>query len=658
MPPILVPPCAYALLVPYGVCIGNVRSAPLPPAAEVCPGFASAARTTTKRRAEEGCFVTRPFPRDRLEGAARALARQRVRVALALGVLVFVIAAVLLPRLSLGSDEARRMLVGELQRSVGGTVLIDGPVSFSLLPKTRISADRLRMDGAGTLRIERVVADLDPVDALFGKASISRLVLIRPEYHSAPATKAAAPDPVQPAEGPRATAERLLAQLPHARTVDIRQGVFRSGRGGGRPSGLSNANIVINRSAVGDGLDASGSFVWNGDTTTVRITLGSKTALMNGGSSSVDLEMTSPTLDASFDGDASLDRNGGITGRVRLESPSLSRSIEWLANPGAAVPDVGAVSVAGDLVFAGVDASLQNADVRIAGSSGRGALEARILGDRPTVGGTLAFGTLDLTPLVRSLAPLPNDPFDLARHIDVGFSHEIGLDLRLSAERATLGALAASDVAAALLVADGKATIDVNDAVLLGGHGQASIVVDANQAPPQASGHLALAGVDTPSLFAALDVDVVGVSGRSDISADMTAPVTDWGSIVRNIQFDTRVTTRNGVLTGFDPDVFRRPGARALIESTSGATVPFAELEARLVSFGPRIHLREFVLAGSAGTVRAAGVMSVLTRELRIRGTFDTAASMTASTTGEFTTSKPVAFTMAGHWPNPDVTSR
>nr|WP_246232695.1 AsmA-like C-terminal region-containing protein [Aurantimonas aggregata] len=221
-----------------------------------------------------------------------------------------------------------------------------------------------------------------------------------------------------------------------------------------------------------------------------------------------------------------------------------------------------------------------------------------------------------------------------------------------------LGAVTAEDVAAALLVADGKATIDVGDAILLGGRGQANIVVDSDQMPPQATGHLTLSDVDTAALFAALDITLVGVAGRSDISAEMTTPVTDWASISRNVQFDTRVRTQSGVLTGFDPDVFRRPGARALAEGTSGATVPFTRLETRLATFGPRIHLREFVLASGTGTVRAAGVLSALTHEMRIRGTFDSATPMTASNNGEFTTSKPVAFTMAGHWPNPDVTSR
>ncbi|MBB4002813.1 AsmA-like C-terminal region-containing protein [Aurantimonas endophytica] len=583
-----------------------------------------------------------------------------MRLGAALGVLALVIAAiVVLPQLSLGSGEARRMLVAELERAAGGTVLIEGPVSYSLLPNTRISADRLRMDGGGSLRVERVVADLDPVDALFGRASISRLVLIRPEFHSATseATESAEAPAAASADGPRAVAGRLLARLPRARTVDIRQGVFRNSRQAG-PSGFSNANILINRSAVGDGLDATGSFVWNGDTTNLRIKVGSKKALLNGGSSSIDFEMSSPTLAANFDGHASLDENAGITGRVRLDSPSLSRSIEWFAEPGAPVPDVGAMSVEGDLVFAGVEANLQNASVRIAGSSGRGALEARFAEDAPTVGGTLAFENLDLSPLVGAVAPLPDDPFDLARKIDVGFTREVGLDLRVSAERATLGNVAAEDVAAALLVADGKATIDIGDAMLLGGRGQANVVFEADQTPPQAIGHFALAGVDTTALFAALEIDLVGLSGRSDISADMTTPVTDWGSIMRNVQFDAKVRTQNGILTGFDPDVFRRPGARALLEGTSGATVPFTRLEARLASFGPRVHLREFLLASGTGTVQAAGVVSALTHEMRIRGTFDTASPMTASVNGEFTTSKPVAFTMAGHWPNPDVTSR
>lgn len=605
-----------------------------------------------------------PSP-DKLEAPADLAAKRRTRVIAALGALALVIAAaLLLPRLSLGADDARRMLVAEVERSTGGTVRLDGPVAFSLLPRTRISADRLRVDGAGTLRVERVIADLDPVDAIFGKASVSRLVLIRPEYRAAASetTDLADADPVATVraaaspQGPRALAEQLLARLPQARTLDIRQGVYRGDPD--RASDVSNANIVIHRGTVGDTIDMEGSFVWNGDRTSMRLALGSRKALVSGASSSVDFEMSSPTLVAGFDGTASLSPASGLTGTIRLESPSLRRSIEWLADPKARVPDIGPLAVVGELNFAGVDASLQDVDVRMSGSQGRGALEASFGGDVPTVGGTLAFESLDLAPLVGSVAPLPNDPFDLSRPIDVGFSREIRVDLRLSAERAMLGAAVIEDVAAALLAGDGLAKIDVGDAALFGGRGQASLAVDAKQMPPRAVGHLSLSGVDTAALFTALQVRSIGVSGLSHISAEMTTPVTDWASIMRNVQFDAKAKIQGGVLTGFDPDVFRRPGARALIEGTSGATVPFTGLEARLASFGPRIHLQEFLLSSATGTVAASGMFSALTREVRIRGTFDAASSMTASVNGEFTTSQPVAFTMGGHWPNPDVTSQ
>jgi hypothetical protein len=620
--------------------------------------------------ANEGEFVTRFLYPDKLEEPANPARKRRIRVIAVLGGLALAVAAaLLLPRLSLGADEARRMLVEEVGRTTGGTARLDGPVSFTLLPRTRITADRLRVDGAGMLRVERVVADLDPVDALFGRASISRLVLIRPEYAAAsaaaePATAdPAAADPAAPvpaavpASGPRAVAEQLLARLPQARVLDVRQGVYRGGKADGSAD-LRNANIVISRGPAGDATDVSGTFVWNGDTTSFRLALGSRDALISGASSSVDFEMSSPTLVASFDGSASLSRISGMTGRIRLESPSLSRSIEWLANPAARVPDIGPLAVAGDLVFAGVDANLQGVDVRMGGSRGQGALEANFGGDVPTIGGTLAFERLDLAPLFDSIAPLPHDPFDLSRPIDVDFSREIRLDLRLSAERASLGPAIIEDVAAALLAGDGTAKVDIGDATLFGGRGQASLAIDARQVPPQAIGHLTLSSVDTAALFAALQVRSVGVSGTSQISAEMTTPVVDWARIMRNAQFDASVKTNSGVLTGFDPDVFRRPGARALEEGASGATVPFNDLEARLNSFGPRIHLQELRLTSSTGTVAASGVISALTREMRIRGTFDSASPMTASADHEFTTSQPVAFTMGGHWPNPDVTSQ
>ena len=600
--------------------------------------------------------------REALSGRMRRLTPFVQRPRLVGGGLLFlvlvIVAIMLVPSLSLSRSAAKATVVARLETLIGQNVSIDGPIRFSLLPRTRLVVERVRIGRGNGFDIDQIVADLDPLDALWGHARLSRLVLIRPALRPDSAMRdIALADP--DAKGLAWLREAVgngLGRMNGLQILEIRDGVYRpavSDTGG--PSGFSNANLTVTQSSQGAAINLSGSFIWNGQPTDLDMKVASPAALIAGKESGIDFHMQAPPLEAGFSGTASLMENTGVTGHIKLSSSSFSRGLEWIGNPKGRVPDLGAVAIDGDLLLRGRSANLANVALTIAGSTGRGALEAKLTDTAPVVAGTLAFEQLDLDPFGRSIAPLPKDPIDMERPLDMSFADAVNLDIRLSAGKASLGQIPLSDVAAVVTLGDGTAKIDVGDAAVFGGRGQAVLNLDGRGMHPLVSGKAALTDIDTAQMFQTLSANSLTVSGKSNITATVEAPAKDWASIIRDIDGDARIKVRDGAVAGFDPQVFAKPGARRLMDGSIGATVPFDQLNAQVSMRGARLRLREVTIANDTGVLTAKGDYYAQTNSLSIRGTYDANPPKTASATGEFTAAKPVRFTMHGQWPDPDV---
>ena len=586
-------------------------------------------------------------------------------VAIAVIVLIIGVSAVVVPRIALNSQTARKTLVARLTAITGQPVSISGPVGFSLLPNARLVVDRVRIGDANSTSIDRIVADLDFTDAIFGTANISRLLLVRPEYRAGqPAAGAggslpvSTPPPPTRGHGPlakiRPLMQTFLERFKGLQTLEIRDGVWRTDPTGTR-YGFSNANLTVTQSGAGAAMNVDGSFIWNGQPTDIDAVIDAPERLAADGSSDLDLKIASPALDTHFSGGVSLSRDNTIGGRLQLSVPSLGRSLEWLGNPKGRIPDIGPVSIDGTLLLAGYDAALSDLDVTVAGSVGRGAIEASFRSPKPTLGGTLAFPSLDLTPLVRAVAPLPNDPYDFDRPIDLAFANEMHLDLRLSAIQASLGKVGLADMAAVVSLSDGALKVDVGDATLFGGRGRANLVLDGRPDAASATGNMTLYGVDTAQMMTAMNIATVRIGGRSNVTATMNSPIRDWRSVARNIRVDTQIDASDGAIAGFDPAVFSSPGARALSQGFSGSRVPFQSLKAALKLRGDTVRMESLTLVNSGGALVASGHFMPIGRQMAIDGEF--APAVAASDPAAENVPQKIAFVLDGKWPDPSVTT-
>lgn len=608
-----------------------------------------------------------PAERARADEAApqgRRLRRRWLIAAFAAVMGLVVVFAAVLPGLALGSDAARGLVVDRLESLTGRHVSIDGRIDFSILPRARLSLEQVRL-GDDDFTIDNLVAHFSLFDVFAGKGEISQLVLVRPEWRSAPEMR----EPGNGAgsstgDGLLAGLHTLLSRMDGIRDVEIRDGLFRPGGPGfAGPRGVSNANVQIVQSASADRLSISGAFVWNGQPTSVTLDVEADGPLKEGGGSNVDFNLDSPALAANFSGTVRLDDLRAAQGRLRLSAQSFTRATEWLFAPGIRIPELGAVNLAGNLDLRGDSAEIREAELRIGASEGRGAMEARFEDGMPVVGGTLAFNDLNLTPIARSIAPYPRNALDFERPLAIDFADAMQMEIRLSASDLMLGSVPFRDVAAVVSAGGGIAKLDVGDAVVFGGRGQAAITIDGRTERPSVEGWISASGLDTASMMSGLSIDAIAVTGRSAIRASLEAPASNWRTILSELAVEADFDARNGAISGFDPRVFAEPGARPLDAGTTGGTIPFTALDAKLKVSGTTLALDAVTIRNAAGQLTASGRYFARSNRIDVTGAFEAGETAVASAdtasveTAPAASARRVQFSMQGEWPNPAVTT-
>ena len=436
------------------------------------------------------------------------------------------------------------------------------------------------------------------------------------------------------------------------RSVDVRDGVFRMAAGAGDRR-ITDANIAIAWPSPNSAARMSGSFVWNGEPTDIDLRLEAPLEFLRGGPSAIDFTLSAPPLDIAFSGSGSTRGRSGFTGALKVATPSLARSVRWFGDPQATMPDLGAMSIEATLESTGQKLKLDDATVSVVGYSGPGAMEMQMAAEAvPAISGTLAFKKLDLTAFAEAVAPLPRNPIEFQRRIATGSRKagprpsdfggrgrdRHGADHRSGGDDQVQGR---------------RGDVRRRRCQHAGGQGQARIAIDSRVRSPTAKGSASVTGIDTARLLAAIGVNAVGVTGPSDVYAELAMPVTDWADIARRLHLTLEIVARGGTLSGFDPSVFLDPGTKPFALATEASTIPFETLRTRLSSDGPGITVDALSLTGTAGSFEAAGAVSTTTNQIDLFGSFTPHPETNRSSLGN---SKPVSFRMTGEWPRPTVT--
>lgn len=303
-----------------------------------------------------------------------------------------------------------------------------------------------------------------------------------------------APDttPVPMSVNPDALAVPMLAALTRLgfSNLTIRRGVLVLKRDTGGTEILSDVRVSLTMRR-GVSVTAAGSFELQGRQMTLDATLG----LVGERKDKIELPLKATVkgalLEASLtDGRLVLGNKLRLTAeKTEVKVAGLRQAAGWLGAPWPGERGLNAFEAKGQLEWHDRTISFNNAVFQMDGNEATGTLALRWGGARPSVEGTLALKTIDLTKYVASEKPgsfmersglawlgAASEPGSLSlpliRHLDA--------DLRISADQVKAGALPLGRSAASISVKDSKLLADVAEIELApgGGNMRGQITVD------------------------------------------------------------------------------------------------------------------------------------------------------------------------------------
>lgn len=542
---------------------------------------------------------------------------------------LLVLAAILLLPLVASTQLVRSRIAQELSERSGYRVTLGEAPDLVVWPRFRAELrkvalhDWARADDRPVLTADRVEADLSAWQALFGGIEMSRVTLHRPVLELA-FDKGVPAIPLSTGEG------RLESAIEQAR----------EGKAGSQPAlgvisfidgrivdAASGADIATGVSGIAEWpvTDAPASLnlgaVWHGEPISLSAFAGAPMKLAVGEATDVRLSVKSGPVNAEFDGSLVNSDQPTVDGKVSLNTPSLRDALRWTGLAIGPASNVEAISLSGTAQGDLGHLKLSDAALQFEEYPGDGALELSFSEGRPVIAGTLAFERIDFGAFLEAFSgPATAEGRPV---VNLDFTRQFGLDLRLSASEASGAGVTLGDVAATAQVRPGFAAFDISDASGFGGSVQAGYRAERKADGDVSELRLSGTDIDWGSIAALAGWTSQGPRGKGSLSATLSGPVTDWPSFPRRMSGMIGGRMGAGSIDGIDlAKLFEQPAAGGfapLASIAGGATkVDGAEFKATLANGIARLDAARAQTQDE--TIGLQGVISYLDRSLALSG--------------------------------------
>lgn len=285
--------------------------------------------------------------------------------------------------------------------------------------------------------------------------------------------------------------------------------------------------------------------------------------LLAGSNAPVSVDLDSAPMSVSFAGTANLSRRPFLKGKLVFDTASVPKTLEWIGTdikPGEAI---GTLHVDADMTTQRDRINLDNLIIDIDDNRGIGVLDLqRTKAGAPVVAGTLAFNKLNVTSFLKAFTPLPKPGEDIATTIDTRFLRQLGLDLRLSAQTASLGPLTFTDLAAAARIDQGRAIFDVGDATAYGGSVVGKVQISEKGLDGGGEMRLSARGMDFGAIYDALKLAGPLPRGKGNLDMTLRSDYPLWATSVSDIKGSFKLVIQGGTIPSFDVNAFRTLSAK------------------------------------------------------------------------------------------------
>ena len=640
-------------------------------------------------------------------------------------ILLIAIAGGVFLALAVPTDFVRDRAIAFVKAKTGRDLVIAGGASFTLIPRIGITLRDVTlspppgMEGPPFVRMAALEVSVPLLPLLRRELQVDRLVLVSPVFDlrrardgraswefagkeaggntdgnaGAPrATRAGTeqlPPELEPfmrrnagtAPGPDDRAARPadadarargLGALKGVRLGDVRivQGTvhYSDAQTGARQT-LEQVNVTFGLEHIDRPLTGAGDLAWRGQKIVFKSVLARPRALLEGGTTPLDVQWSAAHLTGTFKGELALGDRTQVKGRIASETASVRKLAAWL---GATLPPsrgFGAASLAGLVNANAARIQFNDAKASLDGAHARGDVQLDLEGARPFLRGRIELDRLDLNTYLpengdaggsdtegeafedRAAGSTPADgkgkPRDLTQLIErlgkgngraTGAGHGPtaagtgGRALGWSGAPIELGGLGVIDAKLDLSVGQiiyrfikiGKSRLEVLlergrlvwkflDVWLYGGRGRGALTLDASRPVPTFDARFALDGVEALPLLK----DAAGfewVEGKGRLSMALAGTGRSEREIVSTLQGRGGFAFFDGAIVGVNIPAMARALQRGTIPKLSGderQKTDFSQLNGSFQVERGVARSADLSLVGPLIRVRGAGLVDI-----------------------------------------------
>ncbi|HUN52763.1 MAG TPA: AsmA family protein [Candidatus Sulfotelmatobacter sp.] len=526
-------------------------------------------------------------------------------IGLAVVIVLLLVAAVAVP-FFIPLDTYKQQIVAQVKNATGRDLAIAGPVSFSLLPRLELEANKVTFSNAAgaadpqMASFDQLQIRLQMFPLLHGEVAIDSFVLVNPVIHleinkagrpnwafgepakaASPAAKSAAAGSTAASgggQGATALSELRLGELRLANGT-----VTYADDQSGQKQSLDKVNVTLSLPDLESPFKAAGDLVWRGKQIALKANVANPRQIMQGKSTDIALDITSEPVIFDFKGTATGGGTMKLAGDIDLKVPSVRGLAAWAAKPiDAPGTGLGPLSIKGKLNLQGAKLDFSNAQIALDAITAKGELGIDATGAKPAINGRLDVDKLDVNPYLPPEKPASSggkaatatpaaaqssdwsdDPIDLS-----GLK-AVNVDFALSANAILVRKIKIDRSALTLKLKDGVLTADLTQLALYQGSGKGQLVVNGAGAVPAVSANFTLAKVQAEPLFD----DAAGfdrITGTADTSTDVTTHGKSQREMVSALQGKGAMNFSNGAIKGINLGAMARNVSSAFLDASAG----------------------------------------------------------------------------------------
>lgn len=273
-----------------------------------------------------------------------------------------------------------------------------------------------------------------------------------------------------------------------------------------------------------------------------------------GGTIPFKLVAKSALLEVTLDGRAGFVGPAQLQGTIEFSIPQIRQVARWFGANWPAGHGLRDVSGRGQFDWAGPTMAFNRATFQVDGNEAHGTLNLRFLETRPSVGGTLAFKTFDLSkyfPATSALLPLSVWQNFIGSDLSLPLLCHFDADIRLSADKVLLNASLLGRSAVTLTAAQGRMLADIGAVEFEGGRASGQIIADMSWHTPKFSVRGKVEDIDASRATTSLFGHPV-LSGRATVTTDLVSTGKDAEEFLTSSNGRLNIAIRNGGKLGVD----------------------------------------------------------------------------------------------------------